>query len=60
MIDSRGLPVRIEIDGGIDVENIGEIVAAGAELIVSGSAVFGRSDPEKAVRALKEASHQWV
>jgi ribulose-phosphate 3-epimerase len=60
MIDSRGLPVRIEIDGGIDRTNIGEIAAAGAELIVSGSAVFGEPDPEEAVRNLFEASQQWV
>lgn len=60
MIDSRGLPVRIEIDGGIDRTNIGGIAAAGAELIVSGSAVFGEPDPEEAVRHLLEATQQWV
>jgi ribulose-phosphate 3-epimerase len=60
MIDSRGLPVRIEIDGGIDRTNIGGIAAAGAELIVSGSAVFGEPDPEEAVRQLFEATQQWV
>jgi ribulose-phosphate 3-epimerase len=60
MIDLRRVPVRIEIDGGIDVANIGMVVAAGAELIVSGSAVFGKPDPEEAVRALREASNQWV
>jgi ribulose-phosphate 3-epimerase len=60
MIDSRGLPVRIEIDGGIDRSNIGGIAAAGAELIVSGSAVFGQPDPEEAVRQLFEATQQWV
>jgi ribulose-phosphate 3-epimerase len=60
MIDLRRVPVRIEIDGGIDVANIGSVVAAGAELIVSGSAVFGKPDPEEAVRALREASHQWI
>jgi len=60
MIDDRRLPVRIEIDGGIDVENIGEVVAAGAELIVSGSSIFGKPDPAQAVPDLLEASHQWV
>jgi ribulose-phosphate 3-epimerase len=60
MIDSRGLPVRIEIDGGIDRTNIGGIAAAGAELIVSGSAVFGEPDPEEAVRHHLEATQQWV
>ena len=60
MIELRRVPVRIEIDGGIDVANIGQVVAAGAELIVSGSAVFGKPDPAEAVRALREASLQWV
>jgi ribulose-phosphate 3-epimerase len=60
MIDSRSLPVRIEIDGGIDSTNIGSIAAAGAELIVSGSAVFGEPDPEEAVRHLLDATQQWV
>jgi len=41
MIDSRGLKTRIEIDGGVDAGNIGKISAAGAEIIVAGSAVFG-------------------
>jgi len=60
MIELRRVPVRIEIDGGIDVANIGQVVAAGAELIVSGSAVFGKPDPAEAVRALREASLQWI
>ena len=41
MIDERGLKVRIEIDGGIDLGNIQQVVAAGAEMIVAGSAIFG-------------------
>jgi ribulose-phosphate 3-epimerase len=54
MIDERGLPTRIEIDGGIDENNIKLIVAAGAEIIVAGSAVFTGGEPERAVRNLKE------
>jgi ribulose-phosphate 3-epimerase len=60
MIDERGLPVRIEIDGGVDRTNIEEIAAAGAEIIVSGSAVFGAADPAEAVRGLREATLQWA
>jgi ribulose-phosphate 3-epimerase len=61
MIDERGLKsVRIEIDGGIDLTNIGEIAAAGAEIIVAGSAVFGAADPTQAVRELREATLQWA
>jgi ribulose-phosphate 3-epimerase len=60
MIDSRGLKTRIEIDGGIDRTNIAEVVNAGAEIIVAGSAVFGTPDPAQGVRELREASVQWV
>jgi ribulose-phosphate 3-epimerase len=60
MIDERGLQTRIEIDGGIDRHNIAEIAAAGAEIIVAGSAVFNESDPAQAVRALREATVQWA
>ena len=60
MIDERGLQTRIEIDGGIDRHNIAEIAAAGAEIIVAGSAVFNESDPAQAVRELREATLQWA
>lgn len=60
MIDDRGLKTRIEIDGGIDRTNIAEIAAAGAEIIVAGSAVFGTPDPTQSVRSLREATLQWV
>lgn len=60
MIRERELSTRIEIDGGIDRENIAAVVAAGAEIIVSGSAIFGTSDPEAAVRELRSAVVQTV
>lgn len=60
MIDERGLQTRIEIDGGITGKNIAEVAAAGAEIIVAGSAVFGTSDPAEAVRELRQAAMQWV
>ena len=60
IIDERRLNVRIEIDGGIDLENIATVVAAGAEIIVAGSAIFGGPDPEAALRELREATVQWV
>jgi ribulose-phosphate 3-epimerase len=60
IIDERRLNVRIEVDGGIDLENIGAVVAAGAEIIVAGSAIFGASDPEAALRQLRDATVQWV
>ena len=47
-----GQRVRIEIDGGIGPDNIAEVAAAGAEIVVAGSAVFGRPDPAAAVETL--------
>ncbi len=60
MIAERQLNVRIEIDGGVDRANIEAVVAAGAEIIVAGSAIFGKADAEAAVRELREATVQWV
>ena len=60
MIRASRLPVRIEIDGGVDESNIGEIVKAGAEMIVAGSAVFGRGDPTAAVKGLIEKGTNWA
>jgi ribulose-phosphate 3-epimerase len=60
MIDDRGLPTRIEIDGGIDAGNIQKIVEAGAEIIVAGSAVFGKENPTEAAREMIEAATVWV
>jgi ribulose-phosphate 3-epimerase len=60
MIDQRGLPVRIEIDGGIDLNNVRQVIDAGVEIIVSGTAIFGATDPAAAVREMLEAGVQWV
>ncbi|HYX30578.1 MAG TPA: ribulose-phosphate 3-epimerase [Pyrinomonadaceae bacterium] len=60
MIDERGLKTRIEIDGGINVDNIAEVTGAGAEIIVAGSAIFGAKDPAVALRQLREATVLWV
>ena len=60
MITVRGLPVKIEIDGGIDETNIGQIVNSGAEMIVAGSAVFGRGDPATVVKGLIEKGTNWI
>jgi ribulose-phosphate 3-epimerase len=60
MITQHQVDVRIEIDGGIDLENISTVVSAGAEIIVAGSAIFGEKDPEAAVRNLKNATLEWV
>ena len=43
-IDRRGLTVELEVDGGVKIDNIGRIAAAGADVFVAGSAVFGSAD----------------
>ena len=60
MIDDRQLNVRIEIDGGIDASNIAEVVAAGAQIVVAGSAIFGSGDSTGSVRMLLEKGTVWV
>jgi ribulose-phosphate 3-epimerase len=60
MIDERGLSIRIEIDGGIGPDNIADAAAAGAEIFVAGTSVFGQPDPAAAVRGLLSASAQLV
>jgi ribulose-phosphate 3-epimerase len=60
MIADRGLTTRIEIDGGIDAGNIAEIVRSGAEIIVAGSAVYGRGTPTESVKELIQEGTDWV
>jgi ribulose-phosphate 3-epimerase len=54
MIDRRGLAVELEVDGGVKPDNIGRIAAAGAEVFVAGSAVFGTPDYRATITALRE------
>ena len=53
LIDALGKPIRLEIDGGVKVDNIGEIARAGADMFVSGSAIFGASDYEATISAMR-------
>ena len=53
MIDDRGLRVGIEVDGGVSPKTIGAIAAAGANIFVAGSAVFGKDDYAKVIAELK-------
>ena len=50
---NRGHEIRLEIDGGVKVDNIGEIAAAGADTFVAGSAIFGSADYAKTIAAMK-------
>ena len=58
MIEGRGLNVTIEVDGGVDLSNVADVVRAGARWIVAGSAVFGKGDPEQAARAMKQKANE--
>ena len=53
----RGLTFSIEIDGGVTLVNIGEIIRAGVDWAVSGDAVFGKGDPGGAFQALEREAH---
>ena len=54
--EQRGLNFRIEVDGGIGLETVGEGVRAGAEILVAGNAVFGEGDPTTNARKLLKAA----
>jgi len=55
LIDASGKPIRLEIDGGVKVENIGEIARAGADMFVAGSAIFGARDYKATISAMRAA-----
>ena len=54
----RGLPLPIEIDGGVSLDNVAEVVRAGVNWVVAGSTIFHSSDPEATVRALQKAARE--
>jgi len=53
LIDRSGLPIRLEVDGGVKVANIGRIARAGADTFVAGSAIFGASDYAATIAAMR-------
>jgi ribulose-phosphate 3-epimerase len=54
-IAASGRPVRLEIDGGVKVENAAAVAAAGADMFVAGSAIFGSKDYAATIRAMRAA-----
>ena len=54
LIDDSDFEIRLEIDGGVNVDNIGEISAAGADTFVAGSAIFGTKDYKATITAMRE------
>ena len=55
---ARGASFRIEVDGGVALDTVAEIVRAGAEVLVAGSAVFGKGDPKDNAQTLLRAANQ--
>lgn len=56
----RNLSYRIEVDGGVGLDTIADVVRAGAEILVAGNAVFGKGDPKKNAEALLKAATEAV
>ncbi|HLH46198.1 MAG TPA: ribulose-phosphate 3-epimerase [Acidimicrobiales bacterium] len=56
VVTRRGLDVVVEVDGGIDAETAPTVAAAGARMLVAGSAVFGHDDPAAAAAAIRGAA----
>ena len=54
LIDASGYDIRLEVDGGVKTDNIGEIAAAGADMFVAGSAIFGSDDYSATISAMRE------
>lgn len=59
-IDKTGRAIDLEVDGGIKLDNVCQVTALGADLIVAGSAIFGAEDPKKAAKALLENAQKGV
>ena len=58
MIDAKKFNVDIQVDGGVSVDNIHDIVTAGANIVVAGSAIFGKDNIQKAVSDLRDSAEQ--
>ena len=54
LIDDSGFDIRLEVDGGVGVNNVGEIARAGADMFVAGSAIFGSPDYAATVAAMRK------
>lgn len=60
MIDSRGLSILIQVDGGINKETAPLVAEAGADILVAGSAIFGQPNVKKAVTELRQVTNKEV
>jgi ribulose-phosphate 3-epimerase len=55
LIDSKGLKIDLQVDGGVGLDNVGRVVESGANVIVAGSAVFNSKDIPTTIKLMKEA-----
>lgn len=58
LIDASGLDIRLEVDGGIGIDNIGDVARAGADTFVAGSAIFGTDDYPQTISRMRQALAQ--
>jgi len=58
LVRKRGLPTDIEVDGGVEPENVHEVVKRGGNVLVAGAGVFGKQDPVSAISVLRERALQ--
>jgi ribulose-phosphate 3-epimerase len=56
LLAAAGNHAPIEVDGGVDLQTVGDVIAAGADLLVAGQAIFGAGNPEAAARELRAAA----
>ena len=55
MIDKKNLDIRLEVDGGINLENIATVAEAGADTFVAGSAIFNQEDYSKIIKQMRSS-----
>jgi len=55
LIDDRGLDIRLEVDGGVKIDNIGELAALGADTFVAGSAIFNQDDYAQVITEMRSS-----
>ncbi|MCP6697757.1 ribulose-phosphate 3-epimerase [Pseudomonas donghuensis] len=60
LIDDSGRAIRLEVDGGVNLETIGQVAAAGADMFVAGTAIFAQSDYRATIEALRREIAQAV
>ena len=60
MVLQTGADVKIEVDGGVNEQNAGPLLKAGADVLVAGSFVFSSADPVETIKRMKSLGNTWV